>query len=188
MSERVDIIEKIGHMVSKDKDHNEKVFHRAKLLLCIYRDVVWRVEDIIYDVDAQAYDFGGRKIAQLLDYLSYDFEGDMDKILLEKRLINIDETRTLIDIVEKGLVKLKTYPHYGDLYFQIITNKFIYQIRYTDEELIELLDIGHTMYYRRKKEAVNLMGVILWGYILPQLKDYWSKINFDNDGTEINAV
>ncbi|MBT3273418.1 MAG: hypothetical protein HN368_09700 [Spirochaetales bacterium] len=170
-------IERLSKMIEQEKAFNEKVFHKAKLLLRLYRDVIWRVEETICDMDEEAFDFGGRRIAQLMDFLSCEFEGDMDKRTFEKRLTSIDETRVLIDIVDKALVKLKNYPDLGETYFDIVTKKFINRNRHTDEALMEIIDIGNTMYYRRKKEAINLMGIILWGYILPPLKDYWSVVS-----------
>mgnify|MGYP001405590069 CR=1 FL=1 len=166
-------IEKIAMIVNKDKQFNAAVFHKAKLLLCLYRDVVWRTQEVMYDTSDEAYDFGGRRIAELADYLSYDFEGDIDKEKAESKLLSIAESKFLVDLVDKALIKLQAYPNLGELYFNILTRQYIYKVKYTDAELIETLSIERTQYYKRKKEAVNLFGVILWGYIIPPIKDIY---------------
>ena len=168
-------LKKLAWIVDRDKQLNVKVFHKAKLLLRIYRDVVWRTQEVMYDADAEAYDFGGRRIAELADYLSYDFESEIDKVKAESKLFSIAESKFLVDLVDKALVKLQAYPSLGQLYFDILTKQYIYNTKYTDAELIETLSIERTQYYKRKKEAINLFGVILWGYIIPPIRDYLSK-------------
>lgn len=168
-------IEKIATIVNKDKKFNVAVFHEAKLLLSLYRDVVWRTQEVMYDTSEEAYDFGGRRIAELADYLSYDFEGDIDKGKAESKLLSIAESKFLVDLVDKALLKLQAYPNFGELYFNILTRQYIYKVKYTDAELIETLSIERTQYYKRKKEAVNLFGIILWGYIIPPIKDLYAE-------------
>lgn len=70
------------------------------------------------------------------------------------------ESKFLVDLVDKALLKLHAYPNLGELYFNILTTQYIYKVKYTDAELIETLSIERTQYYKRKKEAVNLFGVI----------------------------
>lgn len=86
-------LEKLAWIVDRDKQLNVEVFHKAKLLLRIYRDVVWRTQEVMYDADAEAYDFGGRRIAELADYLSYDFESEIDKGKAESKLLSIAESK-----------------------------------------------------------------------------------------------
>jgi hypothetical protein len=168
-------LNKLASIVDRDKELNIEVFHKSRLLLRIYRDVVWRTQEVMFDVDAEAYDFGGRRIAELADYLSYSFESDVDKEKAESKLLSIAETKFLVDLVDKALLKLREYPDLGQLYFNILTKQFIIKVKYTDAELIETLSIERTQYYKRKKEAINLFGVILWGYIIPPIRDYLSE-------------
>ena len=167
-------IKKLALIIDRDKQFNNEVFHKAKLLLRIYRDVVWRTQEVMYDASAEAYDFGGRRIAELANYLSYDFDSDIDKGKAETKLLSIAETKFLVDLVDKALLKLHAYPELGHLYFDILIKQYINKTKYTDTDLIETLSIERTQYYKRKKEAVNLFGVILWGYIIPPIRDYMS--------------
>src|SRR5665647_2086285 len=91
-------------------------FHKTKLLLKIYRDVVWRMEDALHDVDEIAYNFGGRRISDLIDFLSFgieEFDGSRDKKAIEERFMSIAESKDMIEIIDKALVKLKSHPDFG---------------------------------------------------------------------------
>lgn len=48
------------------------VYHKTKLLLMIYRKVVWRMEDTLYDLQGIKNDFGGSRISSLVDFLSIE--------------------------------------------------------------------------------------------------------------------
>ena len=42
--------------------------------------------------------------------------------------------------------------------------------RYTEPELLETLRMERSTYYDRKKEAIKIFGLSLWGSALPQIK------------------
>lgn len=162
------------NLIKRERDDNK--FHRTKLLLMIYRKVVWRVEEAIGEVNETAYAFGGKRIANLVDFLSLDldyFDCAKDKKAIEERLLNIAESKSMIDIVDKALVKLRTHPDNGEIYFNIITGSYINKDKLTDDQIRKKYHLSASTYYRYKKKAINMMGIILWGYILPSLRDIW---------------
>ena len=163
-------LERVADRFRQERKINEKVVHQTKLLLTLYRHVVWSVEYDLYELDVTANDFGSRRIQDLIDYLAFDFDGEVDKGKVGDHLKSIAETRDLVILVDKALCRLKTYPGQGELYFNIINRKYIIKYEYTDHELLESLDIERTTYYKRKKEAVNLLGTILWGYVIPEMR------------------
>ncbi len=79
----------------------------------------------------------------------------------------------MIDIVDKSLVKLKTHPDNGEMYFNIITNSYIHKEKIPDHQIQKKLHLTSSTYFRYKKNAIALMGIILWGYILPSLREAW---------------
>lgn len=162
------------NLMKKEIDKNR--FHKTKLLLKIYRQVVWRVEEAIYDVHDTANALGSRRIADLVDFLSFgldDFDGTRDKQAIEERLMSIDESKIMIEIVDKALMKLRTHPDNGEIYYNIITSSYINKEKMTDAQIRHKYHLSTSTYYRYKKRAIHLLGVILWGYILPSLRDAW---------------
>lgn len=152
-----------------EKEHNAKLYHQTKLLLELYRKVVWSVENSLYDLDSTATHLGSRRIQDLLNYLHLDFEGEMNVEKIEDHLKSIAKSKDLVFLIDKALMKLRAYPNGGELLFNIINRKYVLNRMYTDNELMEFLRLERTTYYKRKKEAINLMGTILWGYVVPSL-------------------
>lgn len=154
-------------------------FHKTKLLLSIYRTVVWRIETAIYEVQETAQEYGSDRISELVDFLSLELdEYDLtkDKKAIEDRLMCIAETKQMIEIVDKALKHLKTHPKHGQVYHDIITYCYIDKDVICDDAIMAKLNLTQSTYYRYKKQATELMGIALWGYIIPPLKEYWDKL------------
>jgi len=79
-------------------------------------------------------------------------------------------TKAMVNIINDALLKVKLYPRKGELYFDIINKCYLVKYKYSENELLDSLQISRTSFYRHKKSAVNLFGVTLWGFILPSLK------------------
>jgi len=44
---------------------------------------------------------------------------------------------------------------------------YLLKYNYSEDEMMEALNISRSTLYREKKRALSLLGVILWGYMLP---------------------
>lgn len=150
----------------------EKAYHKTKLLLKIYRDVIWSVEDRVSELEEEYYEMGSNNLAEALDYLE-DYDPNINKKELEVQICSIFKSKLLIEIVDKALLKVKKYPDYGDIYFNILYKQYIQKNKYSEKHIIQALNCERTTFYKRKKEAINIMGIALWGYVLPQLKELW---------------
>ena len=64
-------------------------------------------------------------------------------------------------------------------YYQELPHRF----SYTERELLELLNMERSTFYDRKKEAIMLLGVSLWGYAIPQFKGIIQTDEFGKDET-----
>ena len=72
-------LDKFAVIYRLDRTHHAQLYHQTKLLLELYRKVVWSVENDLYVLKSTATDLGSHRIQDLLNYLDLDFEGEMDK-------------------------------------------------------------------------------------------------------------
>jgi len=171
MKEKLKTLGKLSISYKNEKVINQKMLHQSKLLLEMYRRVVWGVEHSLYDLEVTAEEFGSRRIQQLIDFLAFDFEREIDEDKIESHLNSIAATQDLIMLIDHALLRLREYPELGEVYFDLLNKKYIIKYGYSDQELMESLDLTHSTFYRYKKYATHLLGIILWGYVLPEFSN-----------------
>jgi len=154
---------------------NQKIFHDTKLLLNLYSKVMWRVEQALWELDAECFESDKKHLYDLVNSL-VDVDTQIDKLRFERRMQSIEESKSLIELIGKALAMLKNYPENGERLYLILNNTYVKSKvnRNNEFDLIDNLNISRTTLYREKKRAVNVLGVILWGFILP---DFINVIN-----------
>lgn len=169
------VLQNIKAMYIAQNLDSEQVYHKTKLLLSVYRDVVWRTikgSETLYE------DLGGiyysSELTDALAYLS-DFAPDEERRRFEERLSTLFETKWMIDLIDNAMYKLYEYHNNGKLYHEILSKTYLVSFKYSESEILEMLDIERSSYYDRKKEAVMLFGIALWGYAIPQMKGIFAE-------------
>ena len=76
----------------------------------------------------------------------------------------------LVDVIDRALLRLKRYPDRGELYYEILVKQFIHRFNSTEKELLDELNIERSVFYDRKREALFLFSVCLFGYAVPELQ------------------
>lgn len=165
-SKRVSEIEALYTNLGLDK---ASVWHKTKALLSIYRKVVWSLHESVDYIVAENIETYGKSLDKALSFL-YDFAPTEQKKDFEDKVTYLFETKWLIDLIDKSLIRIKNYPEQGELYFNIIRNIYLKEKKIFDVDCMALVNMEKTMYYQRKKEAIYLMGIALWGYAIPDLK------------------
>ena len=74
---------------------------------------------------------------------------------------------------------LKKYPEVGELYYSILRYSYLEKEKYKENYILEHLAISRSTYFRVKKEAINLLSTIIWGYEIPKV------INMFEDNKQI---
>lgn len=105
-----------------------------------------------------------RKI--LMEYDSSLLSGETRPIPIEAI-----QSQMLVDVINRALLRLKRYPDRGELYYEILSKQFIYRFNSTEKELLDELNMERSVFYDRKKEAIYLFSICLFGYVIPELMD-----------------
>lgn len=158
----------------------EQVFRKTKLLLAIYRDVVW---SSIMEVDyvkevCEAYYSNDLSLA--LTYLN-DFAPTERKEDFIIKISGIFESKWMIDLIDTAMLKIYDYPGNGKLYHEILSKSYITAYPMTEGEMLEALCMERSNFYIKKKEAVKLFGIALWGYALPKYQQIFKESSEDED-------
>ena len=154
------------------------VFHRSKLILKIYRDVVWVLSERVEELQEYAWDLGKQDIDTGLCYLE-NFAPDIDLQDFEEKVCCVVESRMFVEIIDRALLRLRKYPDRGELYYEILTKQFIYRFNSSEKEMLEELNMERSVFYDRKKEAIYIFSVCLFGYAIPEVSEKLPRLISD---------
>ena len=150
-------------------DRDSYLYHNTEILLRKYRDVVWSVDASVARTQMNFEIEFGMSICEFLD-MSYIAGADLSGTYIEEQMRTIERNRKMLDIIEKSLEVVRTKHKCGEMYYQIIFLTYITMddLENTSGILQELAECGFYMsaktYFKRKKEAINVLSDILWGF------------------------
>ena len=121
---------------------------------------------------------GEQDIESGLCYLE-NFAPDIELQAFEEKVCCLVQNQMLVNIIDRALLRLKRYPDRGELYYEILTKQFIYRFNSTEKELLEELNIERSVFYDRKREAIYLFSVCLFGYSIPEVLEELPRLNPD---------
>ena len=126
-----------------------------------------------------------KKLLENLDtalvYLE-NFAPDEKKERFAARIQSLFDVKWMVEIVDSAMIKVREFPLNGDLYSQILSMYYLGRFQYTEAEMMEELCLERSSYYRRKKEAVMVFGLTIWGGAL----DDFRQIMIVNEPTQMS--
>lgn len=142
----------------KRQNLNRSAYHQTERLLKAYRDCVFFLS--MYPEEKREEIGACAELDTLVDKL--DIQLALGNPRLQSELEGIVKARECIKKIDRALEILKH--HYeGDIYYQVIYNKYICPRKITNEQLAEMLDLSLPTLNRRCKSAISLLSCILWG-------------------------
>lgn len=144
----------------------QDIYERSKMLLNAFRPVCWSVlerigetSDEIMSTTASA-DLDGALI-----YLE-QFAPDCQRDFFESKVASLFKDRELMAMAEAALKEVRRFPGLGDTYFMILLKGFFDKVKHNENEMMDMLDLERSRFYDRKREAVKVFGIALWGIVL----------------------
>lgn len=141
------------------------IYKKAKKLLQIYRDVCWDTVDYAEQMRIEIpYEYGycSNSLDSALIYLE-DFAPDEKRERFAERIQSLFKVKWMVEIVDAAMVKVHDFPLNGELYSEILSMYYLSKLQYSEMEMMDQLRLERSSYYRRKKEAVTVFGLALWG-------------------------
>ena len=152
-----------------EKVTENPVYHDTWRLLKKYRDVVWSLELSVQQVRNSFQIEYGRSIEDFLDSM-YLAGADLSGSSIEHHTKCIERSHRMLKLMENAVDLLRNKHKNGEDFYWILYFTFLspQQLRNV-EEIVEKLrphvhDISYRTYYRKRQEAIEALGSVLWGY------------------------
>lgn len=145
------------------------LYHDTWILLKKYRDVVWSLELSVQKVRRQFQIEYGSSIEDFLESI-YLAGVDFADSGIEEHARSIERSHKMLQLVETSVNLLRNKHKNGEAYYWLLYYSFLSPQQYRSaEEIIEQLkphirDISYRSYYRKRREAIDALSSILWGY------------------------
>ena len=160
------------HAMCDAQHFNESVlYEKAKLLLGCYRRVCWAATGRCEAIADEEFCYCDNGLGTALGYLQ-GFEPAAEKPHFESKIRSLFETRWMIELVDNAMLRVKEFPDYGEHYFEILAKSYLNRFKYNESDLLDILHIERSCYYDRKKEAIMVFGIAMWGKEIPRLQTF----------------
>lgn len=156
---------------------SKQLYSQTKSLLMLYRNVVWSVKKRANNLQNEISGTYGMQLNTALMYLS-DFAPNRAKEDFEITVSNLFQSHWLIKLIDLSLKYVYDYPIYGETYANILKLRFLEEAKRNDGTVSEILSLERSTYYDRKKEAILLLGVSLWGFVIPKALTTYKRIAY----------
>lgn len=144
------------------------IYDRAKILLSHYREICWIVKNKADDTTQELRELCTDSIDTSMVYLK-EFAPKKTKIEFKEQIFCLSETRELLALMDDALSQVRSYPIQGELFADILEKCYVGNRKYKDNEIMSIYHLERSGYYDRKKEAILVFAVTLWGKIIPTL-------------------
>jgi hypothetical protein len=152
-----------------DDSTDNALYHDTWRLLKKYRDVVWSLELSVQRVRNKFEIEYGSSIEDFLDSV-YLAGADLSGSRLEHHAKCVEQNHQMIRLLDEAVELLRKKHKHGEAYYRILFYSFLspQEPRCTDEVIEKLRphirDISYRTYYRKRREAIEALSSLLWGY------------------------
>ena len=145
------------------------LYTRSKQILSAYRDICWSTTGRAEQLKESLVYYCSTQLDRALIYLE-TFAPEEAKAHFEERVKTLFETRRMVGLMEDTMTQVKEYPYNGTLYYEILSKSYLTPFKYQETRLLEILHLERSTFYDKKKEALLIFGLSLWGSVLPGLR------------------
>ena len=145
------------------------IYHDTWKLLKKYRDVVWSLELSVQRVKNSFQIEYGSNIDDFLDSV-YLAGADLKGSDIEHHAKCIEKSNQMLKLIDSAVDLLRNKHKFGEEYYWLLYYTFLSPQQLVNvEEIIAKLrlhirDISYRTYYRKRREAIDAFGSVLWGY------------------------
>ena len=156
------------------------LYHDTWKLLKKYRDVVWSLELSIQQVRSKFEIEYGSSVEEFLESI-YLAGADLSGSNIEHHAECIERSHQMLKLLDTAIDLLRSKHKNGESYYWLLYYSFLSPQQHRNvEEIIDALrphirDISFSTYYRLRKEAVEALSAVLWGFTAKETLDVLEK-------------
>lgn len=154
---------------SKSSMQEDPRYHDTWKLLKKYRDVVWSLELSVQQIKSQFQIEYGSNIDDFLDSI-YMAGADLGGTQIKNHARCIERSHKMLTLVGNSVDLLRNRHKNGEMFYWLLYYTYLSPQRLQNvDEIMEQLqphmrDISVPTYYRKRKQAVEALSSILWGF------------------------
>lgn len=153
----------------EDRVTENQLLHDTTKLLKRYRDVVWSLELSVQQLKKSFEIEYGSSIDEFLDSI-YLAGAGLEGTDIEYHAKCIERSNKMLKLVQISVELLRTKHKCGEIYYWVLYYSFLSpQEVGSNVEIIEMLRphlkyISYRTYYRYRRDAIEALSSVLWGY------------------------
>ncbi len=172
MSRNTDVDTRIRRMCMLAGTDEEKMNRLGTDLLETFRDVCRCNTGALFDTVSGLCGYGGdyceseteeQRIREAVIRLEF-FAAEMDRRRYEDAIDEILHTDWMIRVMEILKMKVYTFADFGQEFVEILNLCYMNAFDYSEGDIPEMLNMGRSTYYKKKKRAVTLFGLAFYGF------------------------
>ena len=146
----------------------EELWHDTQLLLRKYRQVKWALEVSSQQALRELQKRTGGVVDEYL-HAAVFAGADISNTALEGRAKSMERSRKMIALIDESVEFMRKNHNRGEMYYHILYHSYLSPTPITWKEVVNVLDQEGYPYStntiaKYRKEAILLVGEILWGY------------------------
>ena len=144
-------------------------YHDTWTLLRKYRDVVWSLEVSVRQIRNRFRIDYGKTIEDFLESV-YLAGADLSGTELEHQAKCIEQSHKMLCLVDSAVELMRAKHKNGEEFYWLLYYTYLspQELQNVEEIIAQLRphirDISPRTYYRKRKEAVEVLSSVLWGY------------------------
>lgn len=143
-------------------------YHNTWLLLRKYRDVTWSLEVSVAQVKNTFKKEFGSTLEEFLDSIAVGV--DFEDPHLSDRARGIRKSYDMLRFLDAAIETMRTKHFRGEQYYWVLYYTYLSSQEFGSvDDIVEVLrphmrDISRRTYYRKRREAIEALSSLLWGY------------------------
>lgn len=153
--------------VLSDKEKEKSI----KSLLKLYRKILHTVNNNLVYLDDEVYVSSRKHLSDIVEGL-VPFETKQEEQKFNERVCVYYQDLELLKLLEKVIVMVRDYPDNGNTYYKILEMLYFNSFDYDGEEIMSILEMSRSTYYRQLKKAYICFYFHLIGVLRSENKDF----------------